>query len=494
MAIPSAGKALRRIAWLTPVRFVLILLSSAAALAQQPTPATPPTVAPVSRDIPRPAELQRDVDFWIRVYSEITTLQGFLHDERNLAIVYSTLSLPPTERPGSPVRRQLIDAERERWSKALREAADSIQTESLADGATERGSAAASADAQRVIELWGAEASADSLRLAAESVRFQLGQADRFRAGIVRSGQWESHIARTFDSLGLPPELAALPHVESSFTPTAYSKVGASGLWQFMPGTGRRFMRVDDIVDERLDPFRATEAAAKLLLYNYRTLGSWPLAITAYNHGTAGMRRAREQLGTDDFAVIARRYQSRSFGFASRNFYPSFLAALTIDQNPQRYFPDVQRATELVFHEVSMPGYAEVATLERALGIPRETLRELNPALRPAVWSGEKFVPRGYRLRLPSSESLSAAQLIAQVGADRLFVAQLAPRTHTVAPGETLTRIAKRYGFSVADLAQINELPADAKLRRGQRLRLADERPATLASALSLESAAGAAP
>ena len=266
------------------------------------------------------------------------------------------------------------------------------------------------------------------------------------------------------------------------------------GLWQFMPGTGRRFMRVDDIVDERLDPFRSTEAAAKLLLYNYRTLGSWPLAITAYNHGTGGMRRAREQLGTDDFAVIARRYQSRSFGFASRNFYPSFLAALTIDQNPQRYFPDVQRAPELVFHEVPMPGYAEVATLERALGIPRETLRELNPALRPAVWSGEKFVPRGYRLRLPSGESLSAAQLIEQVGADRLFVAQVAPRTHAVRRGETLTRIAKRYGFSVAELAKLNDLPTDAKLRRGQQLRLADERPATLASALTLDSAAGAAP
>jgi membrane-bound lytic murein transglycosylase D len=114
--------------------------------------------------------------------------------------------------------------------------------------------------------------------------------------------------------------------------------------------------------------------------------------------------------------------------------------------------------------------------------------------LRPAVWSGEKFVPRGYRLRLPSSESLSAAQLIEQVGADRLFVAQVAPRVHTVGRGETLTRIARKYGFRVADLAQLNELPIDAKLRRGQKLKLADERPATLASALTLDSAAGAAP
>ena len=149
----------------------------------------------------------------------------------------------------------------------------------------------------RSLTLWGADASRARLLEAAEWVRFQLGQADRFREGLERSGRWESHIARTFAELGLPPELAALPHVESSFTPTAYSKVGASGLWQFMRSTGRLYMRVDDTVDERLDPFRSTEAAAQLLANNYRALGTWPLAITAYNHGTAGMRRARDTMG-----------------------------------------------------------------------------------------------------------------------------------------------------------------------------------------------------
>ena len=84
---------------------------------------------------------------------------------------------------------------------------------------------------------------------------------------------------------GVPEEIAALPHVESSFNPEAYSKVGAAGLWQFMPSTAKRFMRVDGIVDERLDPYSATEAAANLMLYNYRLLGSWPLTVTAYNHG-----------------------------------------------------------------------------------------------------------------------------------------------------------------------------------------------------------------
>ena len=141
-----------------------------------------------------------------------------------------------------------------------------------------------------------------------------------------------------------------MPHVESSFDPYAYSKVGAAGLWQFMRSTGRRFLRIDAAVDERLDPYRATEAAAQLLSYNYRLLGSWPLAITAYNHGAEGMRRAREQLGTDDIVRIVRDYHSPTFGFASRNFYVSFLAALTVSRRiPKSISAACSAATESVF-------------------------------------------------------------------------------------------------------------------------------------------------
>jgi len=466
VAIPSAGEALRRIIARATTLLATVFFLLPLARAQQPI------APPVSLEIPRPAELKRDVDFWIRVYSEITTLQGFMHDERNLAVVYEMIDLAAAGPSGSMSRRQRVTQARERWNSALNEAAIALESSDLTQ---------ASADARRVIELWGSEATPSRLRTAREGVRFQLGQADRFRAGIVRSGTWESHIATTFARLGLPPELAALPHVESSFTPTAYSKVGASGLWQFMRSTGRLYMRVDDIVDERLDPFRSTEAAARLLLNNYRLLGSWPLAITAYNHGPAGMRRARETMGTDDFAVIARRYQSRSFGFASRNFYPSFLAALTIDQDAIRYFPGVTRAPEMRFHEVEMPGYADVSRLERTLGVPMAQLRELNPALRPPVWSGSRFVPRGYRLRLPSEQAMTAAEFIELVGADQLFVAQVGPRTHRVARGETLHQIARKYGYTVSRVAELNGLSTSAKLRRGRTLQLPGDRPATLA-------------
>ena len=418
-------------------------------------------MGPPSRDLPRPAELQRDVDFWVRVYSEITTRQGFLHDDGDLSIIYGVLALPDAP-AGSKPRRDAVTAERERWRSALRAAADALAT----------GMAAPNADARRVLELWGPRATPARLRLAVESVRFQLGQADRFREGIVRSGFWESHIADTFARMGLPPELAALPHVESSFTPTAYSKVGAAGLWQFMPGTARLYMRVDEVLDERMDPFRATEAAGKLLLFNYRVLGSWPLAITAYNHGAAGMRRARDTLGTDDFAVIARQYKGRAFGFASRNFYPSFLAALTIDQDPVRYFGPIERAKPLRFHELEMPGYAGIEAIEIATGVSRATLRELNPALRPSVWSGSRRVPRGYSLRLPADNALSAAELSARIGRAGLHAGQPRPATHRVAKGETLSGIAARYRVPLRTLAEYNGLTVQSKLREGQSLSL----------------------
>src|SRR5690606_24538689 len=116
----------------------------------------------------------------------------------------------------------------------------------------------------------------------------------------------------------------------------------------------------------------------------------------------AGMRRARDAMGTTDIATIVRNYSSKSFGFASRNFYVSFLAALTIDREPEKYFPGVKRRPEMTFSEVEMPSFMTAATLQKALKIERSDLVALNPALLPAVWEGRQYVPKGYRLRLPS--------------------------------------------------------------------------------------------
>src|SRR5579863_3891122 len=454
------------------LRLVLGLLAACAlaALAQ----------AQSGEPMPRPPQLERDVQFWVRVYSQIDTNAGFLHDQYNLAVVYDTLHFAPNSPPAE--RQRQVDEARNRYAAALRRIA------AAGDGPL-------SADDQRIRELWGAEGTAARLHDAIEDIRFQLGQADRFRGGLIRSGAWETHIAETLANLGLPAELAVLPHVESSFNPRAYSKVGAAGLWQFMRSTGRRYMRIDGAVDDRLDPFRSTEAAAQLLAYNYRVLGSWPLALTAYNHGTEGVRHAKETLATDDIVKIVRTYGGRTFGFASRNFYVSFLAALEIDRNPEKYFGPLQRQHEARFHELELPAYVSVAALERALKIQGTQLRELNPALLPSVWNGAQRVPRGYRLRLPVDGAPWTRELLAQrLAPNEIFAAQRGPQRYRVQQGDTLARLADRYGVSIQTLARMNRLRTSAALRPGRTISLPETAPVTLAAATSHEAPASLAP
>jgi membrane-bound lytic murein transglycosylase D len=471
--------------------------------------------------IVQPGELEPDVRFWMRVYSEVSTNEGFIHDQRRLSVVYQTLhfasSLPPSQREAQ------VEAAREHYRQMLRH---------LASGAAPQDD-----DERRVQGLW-ADAGAAQLLQAADDVRFQLGQSDRFRAGLERAGIWEQHIAQSLAAQGLPAEIAVLPHVESSFQPQAMSKAGAAGMWQFIRSTGRRFLRIDKAVDERLDPYRETDAAAQLLAYNYRVLGSWPLAITAYNHGAAGMRRARDQLGTDDIVKIVRNYHSPSFGFASRNYYASFLAALRLDREAEKYFGAMQRRPAAPTQELALPAAVRIDVLQRLLGVDAEQLRELNPALRPAVWNLQRPVPLGYHLRLPVEGKQWTTQLLAKrlaaapgetavlasaavgptsrpapAAAARLrqpaaaaapptAVAALAPPAgvpaaepvaaeagatgdvYVVQRGDSLASIAVQAGLPPEVLLNLNALRAEDHIYEGQRLVIAGLSGAALAEAI----------
>ena len=269
--------------------------------------------------------------------------------------------------------------------------------------------------------------------------------------------------------MGLPRELAALPHVESSFNTYAYSKVGAAGMWQFMRGTGRRFLRIDAAVDERLDPYRATEAAASFLEQNYIVLGSWPLALTAYNHGPGGMKRAQEQLGTSDIVTIVRKYNSRSFGFASRNFYVAFLAALEIDSDPEKFFGPIRRNATDTSVVLEVPAFVPASRIAAVLDLDREDLRRLNPSLLPSVW--QRRAARAARLRVARADARSiSARCSAKLSGGERYDAQVAETQHRVRNGETLSAIATRYGTSIAAIAELNNLDRPYRIRVGQVL------------------------
>ncbi len=402
---------------------------------------------------PRPAALEPAVQFWTRVYTEVDTKSGFIHDDLRLDIVYQTVRLP--EDQGSRERRRRVERAAEATKTILNKLGGGARTN-------------LSNDEERVLKLFPEGTSNAEFRAAADRVRFQLGQSDRFRQGLVRSGTWKPYIDEVMAKRGLPPELAALPHVESSFDPTAYSKVGAAGLWQFMRSTGVRYMRVDHIVDERRDPFFATDAAARLLADNFSVIQSWPLALTAYNHGLASMRRAVQQQKTTDIATIVAKYQSRSFGFASRNFYTAFLAALEIDSNPERYFPNLKINPPHDTATITVPAFTTVDTLADALNLRESTLRELNPALTDIVWSGDKYVPQGFELRVPRDTAAVAEALLGTIDADKLFAAQRADREHRVRRGDTLSKIASEYRVSLAALMRVNGMTAKDVIRVGQ--------------------------
>src|SRR5439155_1614471 len=233
--------------------------------------------------------------------------------------------------------------------------------------------------------------------------------------------------------------------------------------------------------------------AAELLAYNHRVLGTWPLALTAYNHGTAGVRRAKETLGTDDIARIVRSYSSRTFGFASRNFYVSFLAALDIDRNPEKYFGALQKQTEARFQEVQVPAYVPMATLERALKIDADKLRALNPALLRSVWDGQQRVPKAYHLRLPLDGSGWTRELLAQrLSPAEMFAGQSSPPRYRVQRGDTLTSVAVRYGVSAETLARLNHLRTGAQLHAGRSITVPETAPVTVAAAAAPAPAAEA--
>lgn len=413
--------------------------------------------------LPRPAGLEPNVLFWTRIYSEVDGNAGLIHDSVHLDVVYKEIRFP----------EGLSRRSRDRKTKAAK---DQIRKhlKLLARGRR----SGLSVEQSDILSRWPDDVSNTTLSAAVGNVRFQLGQADKFKAGLVRAGEWKDYIRQELVEHGVPTELTSLPHVESSYNPSAYSRIGAAGIWQFTRDTGRRYLRVDTVVDERMDPFKATSAAARLLSDNFKSTKTWPLAITSYNHGATGMRRAVRKLGTRDIDTIVRKYKSRTFGFASRNFYASFLAALEVDRNATHYFGTIRPNPPVEYTLIEMPYFYKVSSLQRALGINGALLKDHNGALRPAVWNGSKFVPKGFQLRVPR-ELLHqpAEQTLANIPASERLAKQHIDRYYKVRRGDTLSGIARRYGVRESQLVALNNLRSRHRIRVGQVIVLPGSAP-----------------
>jgi membrane-bound lytic murein transglycosylase D len=400
--------------------------------------------------------IEPNVSFWERVYSQYSTSQAIVHDGIDLRIIYDVIDLVPLDAPGArTINRKRMKRAKKRYQGILKRLASnpSLNNDTC----------------QRVASLFGPDATAKTFYKARHRIRCQIGQKDRFIKGIKRSGAYIDQIRRIFRSNGLPEDLAFLPHVESSFNLKAYSKFGAAGIWQFTRSTGKRFMKVGYALDERRDPILASHAAAKLLKENYNVLGSWPLAITAYNHGQAGMKRAKLKIG--DYPAIFKSYTSRTFKFASRNFYSEFLAARRVASNHQAYFGPVPLDQPTPYQSITLAGFVPFDELCEHFKISPDRLKRMNPALRDPVIKGQKFVPKNYMLRLPS-DGTPSQQTLASIPESLFQKRQKPSRFYTVQRGDTAGKIARRHGVRLKDLILANNLSRRATIYPRQTLRI----------------------
>jgi membrane-bound lytic murein transglycosylase D len=346
----------------------------------------------VAQSVELPGEgLESRIEFWKKVYTQYGQDDVIIHDRVHVNLIYD------------------IAAKGEQASKvsAVEEALAEIQA-NLHSPANLSPVAALIRDA---ITTNGLPLTQESISELRENIHTQFGIKERFRDGVIRSGRYLDAFQEVFANEGLPADIALLPLVESSFENRALSSAGAAGIWQFTRGTGRLYLKVNRKLDERLDPTKATRAAARLLRDNYEALGSWPLAITAYNHGRGGMLRAQSEVGSSDMSKVIDEYTGPLFGYASMNFYSEFLAAVEVYKNHQQYFG------QLV---LDRPIRSEAAKPSA----PPETQVVAKSTAKPNTQTPKAAVSDKYRVR----------------------------------KGDTLTEIAQKFGTTVRDLMDSNNL------------------------------------
>jgi len=351
-----------------------------------------------STDFPNQG-LEDRMAFWKKVYTQYGENDVIIHDRIRVNLIYDVAARGEQDLLVADVRRAL----------------DEIR----ANLSTPENLSSAAKQIQEVILSKGVPLTAATLDELRDNVHTQLGIKERFRDGIIRSGRYLEAFQQIFEKEGVPTEIALLPLVESSFENRALSNAGAAGIWQFTRGTGRLYMTVGRKVDERLDPAKATRAAAKLLHDNYSALGTWPLAITAYNHGRAGMMRAQGEVGSSEMLKVIDEYRGPLFGYASMNFYAEFLAAVEVYRDYEQYFGQLTLDSPSMKAPATAPVVTQVAAAKTT---PKKTQTASNVADK-------------YKVR----------------------------------KGDTLAEIAQRFGTSVRNLMDANNL-RNSVIRAGQIL------------------------
>ncbi|MDY0071211.1 MAG: transglycosylase SLT domain-containing protein [Thauera sp.] len=290
----------------------------------------------------------------------------------------------------------------------------------------------------------------DSARVS-EQQAFYLNRPNFLRQVFARGGRYLYYIVDELERRGLPTEIALLPMVESSYNPLAYSRAHASGLWQFIPSTGKAFKLTQDAwVDERRDVIASTNAALDYLEYIYEMHGDWHLALASYNWGEGSVQRAlrrnREQ-------GLPEEYSALRMPLETQNYVPRLQAIKNIVAEPELFHLELPYvANEMHFVAVEAPAGVDLATAASLADMPLEEFLALNPGFnRPATST------HGQTLIVPTDRARRLRNGLAELAREGTGW-----RVHTVARGETLAQLAKRHKIELAELRRINGLSGNS--------------------------------
>jgi membrane-bound lytic murein transglycosylase D len=318
---------------------------------------------------------------------------------------------------------------------------------------------------------------------------FTGNQRSNFARYLQRSGRYERMISQKLEERGMPQDLLYLAMIESGFNSTAYSRAHASGLWQFIAETGRRYgLDVNRAVDERNDPVKATDAALDYLTYLHNRFDSWYLAAAAYNTGENRVGRImREETGSekgDEYSYYRIRHRLPR---ETRDYVPLMVAAARIAKEPEKYgFESVERQAPLAYDEVRVEPASSLAAVARASGTTVAEIKRLNPQLkldrtrndradvvRIPAGKGQQFAAAWTQARAQQRQLAQAAQPARQAQARTAArpARSAQARSHQVRRGENLSVIAQRHGVTVHSLRQANNLRND-RIRAGATLRI----------------------
>lgn len=287
-------------------------------------------------------------------------------------------------------------------------------------------------------------------------------QKDWMQRALHRSGRYTQRMKQILREEGLPEDLVYLALIESGFNPYAYSRAGAMGIWQFIPGTGSRYgLVINWWIDERRDLEKSTRAAAHYLKNLYGLFEDWYLAAAAYNAGEGKLQRAIRKYDSTCFWDLS---QYRYLRNETKNYVPRFLAALTIAKDPAGYgFENLEFEAPLLYETVRVPDATDLAVIAKGCGESLTLLNKLNPQLRRGCTPPDY---PDYEVKIPLGTREAFLSYYAQLDPEK----RLTFRRHRIQKNETLSHIAQRYGISVNSIVAMNRLKDPHSIREGKSL------------------------